>query len=261
MRWVDRTARGAQRHRALNLVPELADIPRPPVLRKDIERFRAQLNIRFAESLRGFAEKKRTEVGNLFPSLPQRRHMDTDDGEAVIEILTELAFRDALLEVGIGRGEHSNVHTLRTSFPHRHDLGLFEKTQQLGLYVERKIADFIQEQRAPGRGSDEARLIGDCTRKRSAPVAEQLAVGQITAGRRAVVRKKHGGAPMRPDVNALRDEFLAGAALTGDEHGEVVALQPLNVLDEADHRRAHGDESGQQRLERTVRGWTHGPCR
>ena len=73
-------------------------------------------------------------------------------------------------------------------------------------------------------------------------------------GRRAVVGQEHRGAAVRADVDRARDELLAGAALAGDEHGEVVALQPLNLLDDARHRGAGGEKSGQQRLERPIDG-------
>ena len=53
-------------------------------------------------------------------------------------------------------------------------------------------------------------------------------------------------------MNRARDELLAGAALTGDQHGQVVALQPLNLLDDAHHRGAGAEEAGQQRLERLL---------
>ena len=55
-----------------------------------------------------------------------------------------------------------------------------------------------------------------------------------------------------PGVNRARDEVLAGAALAGDEHGEVVALHALNLLGDALHGGARADESGQQRLERSL---------
>ena len=54
------------------------------------------------------------------------------------------------------------------------------------------------------------------------------------------------------------DEFLARAALTGDEHGEVVALQTLNLVDHAVHHRTRREEAWQQRFERPVdrgTGW------
>ena len=54
-------------------------------------------------------------------------------------------------------------------------------------------------------------------------------------------------------MDRARDELLAGAALAGDQHGQIVALQPLNLLDDAGHRGAGGEESRQQRLERADR--------
>ena len=53
-------------------------------------------------------------------------------------------------------------------------------------------------------------------------------------------------------MNRARDQLLAGAALAGDQHGEVVALQPLNLIDDPVHRGAGADEAGQQRLERAL---------
>ena len=53
-------------------------------------------------------------------------------------------------------------------------------------------------------------------------------------------------------MDGPRDQLLARAALAGDQHREVVALQALNLVDDAVHRGAGADESGQQRLERPL---------
>jgi hypothetical protein len=42
----------------------------------------------------------------------------------------------------------THVDSLRLGFADRHDFLLLEKAQQLGLHVERQIADFVEEQRA-----------------------------------------------------------------------------------------------------------------
>ena len=95
-----------------------------------------------------------------------------------------------------------------------------------------------------------AQLIVDRAGEAAAPVAEQLAVGQLARGRGAVVGQKHRRAAQRADVNGARDELLAGAAFAGDQHGQLVALQSLNLLDHAHHGGAGAQESRQQRLER-----------
>jgi hypothetical protein len=40
--------------------------------------------------------------------------------------------------------------------------------------------------------------------------------------------------------------------LARHEHCQVVALEPLNLLDETRHRRAGGEKARQQRLERSI---------
>ena len=48
------------------------------------------------------------------------------------------------------------------------------------------------------------------------------------------------------------DQVLARAALAGDQHGQVVALQALDLIGYALHRGAGADEPGKQRLERPL---------
>ena len=62
-------------------------------------------------------------------------------------------------------------------------------------------------------------------------MAEQLAVGQVAAGGRAVVRQEQSAGAVRTDVDRAGNELLAGPALTGDEDRQVVSLQPLDMTD------------------------------
>ena len=106
----------------------------------------------------------------------------------------------------------------------------------------------------PAARADQAGLVGHRAGERSAAMAEQLAVGQLARGGRAVVGQERGGIARRADVDRARDQLLAGAALAGDQHREVVALQPLDLIDDAGHHGAGAEESGQQRFERPFRG-------
>ena len=117
------------------------------------------MDVRLAEPLRRLAQEVGAQMRDLLAPFAQRRHVDPDDAQPVIQILAELAFGDALFEVGVGRREHADVHLLRLGLADRHDLLLLEKPQQLGLDVERQIADFVEEQRAAGGGAHQARLI------------------------------------------------------------------------------------------------------
>ena len=147
----------AKRHGALNFVPKLPHVAGPPVHREQLERFGGQKDVRLAEPLRGFAQEEAGEMRDFFAPIAQRRNHDPDDGEPVVKIFAELALGHALLQVGIGRGEHADVNALRPRFAERHDLALLEKAQQLRLHVQRQVADFVEEQRARPRPSAPAR--------------------------------------------------------------------------------------------------------
>lgn len=148
-------------HGTLEFVAQLADIAWPPVLRKQVEHVGTELQVWLAETVRRFAQEEGRQVRDLFASLSQRRHVDADHAETVVEIFAELAFGHALLEVGVGGRKHSHVDRLGTVFADRHDLALLEKSQQLRLDVQRQVADFIEEQRAAGGRANQAGLIRD----------------------------------------------------------------------------------------------------
>ena len=80
----------------------------------------------------------------------QRRHVDPDHAQAIVQILTELAFGHSLFEVGVGGGEHADVDALGLRLADGHDLLLLQESQQLRLYVDGQIPDLVEEQRAAG---------------------------------------------------------------------------------------------------------------
>src|SRR5262249_40923700 len=159
----------------------------------------------------------------------------------------------ALFEVSVRRREHAHVHFLRTRVADRKNLVLLEKPEQLGLDIEGQIAYLVEEERAPGSRSNEAGLVGHGTREAAASVPEQLAVREIAAGGRAVVRQEHRRASVGADMHGPGDQLLSRPALTGNQHGEVVALETLDLLDDSRHGRAGAQESREKRLERPVR--------
>ena len=189
---------------------------------------------------------------DLFAAVAERGHVNANHAQTVEEILAKLAVGHALLEVGVGRRHHPDVDALRARVADGQHLALLEKTQQFRLHVEREVANFVEEQRSADRRPEHAGLVGDRAGETAAPMAEELAVGQLSRGARAVVGQEHAAAPRRPGVDRPRDEVLAGAALAGDEHREVVALHALNLLGDALHRGAGADKSRQQRLERSL---------
>src|SRR5215210_6756327 len=83
-------------------------------------------------------------------------------------------------------------------------------------------------------------------------MSEQLAVGEIATGRSAVIWQERRGVAMRADMNRARDQLLARSALAGNEDGEIVPLQALDLFRYTRHRGACRDKAGQERFERAI---------
>ena len=138
---------------------------------------------------------------------------------------------------------------LRARFAHREHFALLEEAQQFWLNVERQVADLVEEQRAADGRPQDARLIGYRAREAAAAMAEQLAVGELARGAGAVVGQEHPAAAEGAGVDRAGDEVLARAALAGDQDGQVVVLQVLDLIGYALHGCADANEPGKQRLE------------
>ncbi|VVE04435.1 hypothetical protein PNO31109_02287 [Pandoraea nosoerga] len=124
-----------------------------------------------------------------------------------------------LAQIAVCGGDHAHVarHGLRRAKPQY--LALLQHAQQARLQRHRHFADFVQENRAVVGRLEKARLAA-APRAGERPflVAEQLALEQGFRKRRAVDRHERiVPAPARV-VNALREQFLAGAALAVHEH-------------------------------------------
>ncbi len=210
------------------------------------------MDVWLVKPLGGLAQEQTAEVGNFLAALAQWRDVDTDDAEPIVQIFSEPALGHPLLEVGVGGGDHANVHTLRPRVADRHDFALLEKTQKLWLDVKGDVADFVEKQGATGGRSNQSRLIGDRSGKATSAMAEQLTVGQLACGRRAVEGEEHGRGAGRSNVDRSCHELLASPTLPGDEHGEIVPLETLNLLGHALHDGAGAEKAWQERLERAL---------
>jgi hypothetical protein len=73
---IDRTARWAHGHRALNLVSQLPHVAGPPVPGEQIEGRRTQMDVRLAEPLAGIAQRSTCSGAESPPPFAQRRDVD-----------------------------------------------------------------------------------------------------------------------------------------------------------------------------------------
>ena len=172
---------------------------------------------------------------DVAPALAERRHVDADDVDAVVEILAEallvhLASRSRLVAVTM----RASNGDLRVAADRAH-LALLERAQELRLHLERQLADLVEEERAaasPARRGRRAAALASVKAPRACPNSSlSSSVGGIAA---QLMATNGAVAPRAPVVERARDELLARAALARDEHRRVAVG---DAGDEVEHPR------------------------
>src|SRR4029077_14090185 len=96
---------------------------------------------------------------------------------------------------------------------------LLQEAEQLGLDLERQLADLVQEQRAALRGLHASLAVRDRAGERAALVAEQLGLDHAALERRAEHGDERRRAARAAGVEHAREQVLAGARLAEQQHG------------------------------------------
>ena len=110
------------------------------------------------------------------------------------------------------------------------DLPFLEHPQQLGLQLQRQLADLVEED-GPAVGQLEAAgLRGERAGERAALAAEELALDQRPGQRAAVDHDEVAVAPRAALVDRARHELLARARLAEEEHGGVRGRDLLDAV-------------------------------
>ena len=106
-----------ERYGALDRVLELPDVAGPVVNFQPPHGFRLDAIDLLVHGLRETIEKLARQQRNIFAAFAQRRQMDGNHAEAVIEVLAEPAFGNFLVEILVGGGDHANVDVASSVLP------------------------------------------------------------------------------------------------------------------------------------------------
>ena len=102
-------AAARERDGALHGVLELAHVARPLVAQQLIGGARGEAGDLALHAQRRVREQHPRERQDVVAALAQRRHVQLDDLEPVVEVLAEGAARDAVGEVAVGGGHDAHV--------------------------------------------------------------------------------------------------------------------------------------------------------
>jgi hypothetical protein len=183
---------------------------------------------------------------DVLTPLRQRRDVQVDDVEPVVQILAEAAFRDPGFHVAVAGGDEANIDLHRSGAAHRQHFLFLDRAQQLDLHGRRHFGDLVEKQRAAVSGDEQAGL-ADGAGESASFVAEQF-VGQQFFVEGAAVHRQEGAVRVACPaavvlVQGAREQFLAGAGFAGDQHVAAGGRDLARHIQQLLHAAVAGDDA------------------
>jgi hypothetical protein len=224
---------------ALERVGQLAQVAGPGVRAQAGEAGRGRRAGRCGRSAGPARRASRRTAGlEVFEALAQRREAQREHVEAVVEILAEAALGDRAGEVDVGGGEDADVDPDGAVAADGLEGALLQDAQQLGLGVDRELADLVEQEGAAVGHLEPAGAVLGGPGEGAADVAEQLALEQVRGDRGAVEGDERALGAGAPAVDRAGEALLAGAGLAEDQHRGVGRGDLAGLGREGPHDRA-----------------------
>ena len=211
-----------QDDRAFDDVAHLAHVARPVVLLEDPHRRGIDCRNGLVVALVELGEERLDQQREVVLALAQRRQLDGEDVEAVVEILAQLAVLHGVRGIDVGRGNDADVDGLLLPSAKAAELPLLQHAQQLDLRGRRHLRNFVEKERPAVRELEASFASIGRAGERALLVAENLALEQRLGNRGAVDRHKRHLRARAELVDGLGHQLLAGARLAPDENDGLV---------------------------------------
>ena len=150
-------ARAGERDRALDDVFELAHVAGKIVAIERAQGVGRETEHVLAHLAREALDEALDQERDVVAPLAQRRQLEADDVEAVVQVLAELAARDVGFDVAVGRGDHPHVDFRFLGRADRTHLAFLQHAKQLHLQAQRQLADFVEQDGAAVGFAEESR--------------------------------------------------------------------------------------------------------
>src|SRR4030067_1547525 len=164
----------------------------------------------------------------LLRAISKRRHVDSDDLQAVEQVFSELAVLDQLFELLVSRGDQPDVHFYRFRPADPLELAFLDYSKQHHLHGRWNITDLVEEQRSVVCDFKPALLLADGSGKRSLLMPKKLALQKLFGKRHACDRHKRPVGAYRAVLQRVRHAFLSCPALSANKHRRAAVLDALD---------------------------------
>jgi len=88
------------------------------------------------------------EQRNVLEAFAQRRNLDGEDIQAVVQIFPQLTVGNGLLRITVGRRDDPGVDVDLFVAAHPPELSFLQDAQQLDLQLDRHLGDLVEEHRS-----------------------------------------------------------------------------------------------------------------
>jgi hypothetical protein len=140
----------------------------------------------------------------------------------------------------MGRSHDADIDLANRSSPDRREFLVLENAQESGLYIERNLGDFVEEECASMSLYEESRTVLDSPREGASNMSKELAGEHLRSECRTVDRPKRMGGACPQSMDGSRHQLLASSGLASNQDTRFGAR---DSLDETEHG-LHGRRAG-----------------
>ena len=238
---------GGEGQQAGDGVLELAHVAGPGVRAERVDEGGLHVDLPHAVAIGVGAHERGHERVDVLHTLAQRRDADGHHVEAVEQVLTEAAGLRLGGEVAVRRGNEADVDLLGSS-AHRLHLARLQRAENLRLHRQRQLTDLVDEQRAVLGLLEVTAARAHGARERALGVAEELGLGQLARDGGGVEANERLVRAARVRVQGRGHHVLARAALTGEQHGDVLRGDARHHVEDALHAGAARGDGAPERV-------------
>ncbi len=154
--------------------------------------------------------------------------MDGDQVDAIEQVFAKLVARDHLVQRPVRRGDHADIDVAADARSQHFEGAVLQDAQHLDLRGWIEVADLVEKDRPAGCRLEAALSIRARVGKGAAHVAEHLALEQRRGNAAQIDLHEWFRRATAVLMNGVGDQFLAGAALAGDEDRRIGWRHPAN---------------------------------
>src|SRR5215204_3223226 len=198
---------------SLNHVPQFADVARPVIVSQFCHRLLRQRFDSLPELFAQLSYQMSHRERDIFSPLTQRRQSNGKDIEAIVQVGPKLAFAHGIFEVAVSSSDYAYVNFNRVTSSYSFKLTFLKHAQELGLHVQRELADLVEKKGSAVRNLKSSDVPGIRSGESALFVTEQLAFNQCTGQGSAIYFDQRAILARAEIMNCMGQQLLAGASL------------------------------------------------